>query len=75
MTDGEYCEMNNVIQRLSTELPASVNAICYHDDDGNPCILINAKCSIEQQRKSARHELTHIKRGDNFNASYVEYAF
>lgn len=74
MTDDDFCEMNNVIQRISTELPATVNAICYHDDDGNPCMLINAKCSIEQQKKSAKHELAHIKRGDCFNVFYTEYA-
>lgn len=74
MNDDDFCEMNNVIQRVSTELPASVRACCYYDDDGTAFILINAKCSIEQQRKSAKHELTHIKRGDNFNISYVEYA-
>ena len=54
MTDDDFCEMNNVIQRISTELPATVNAICYHDDDGNPYMLINAKCSIEQQKKERK---------------------
>ena len=74
MTDDEYCEMNHVVQRISDELPDSVRAISYYDDDGNPYMLINAKCSPEQQRKSAKHELTHIKRGDGFNAFYTEYA-
>ena len=74
MTDDEYCEMNHVIQRLSNELPDSVKAISYHDDDGNPFMLINAKYSAEEQRKSAKHELNHIRRGDSDNLSYIEYA-
>ena len=73
MTDKEFCELNHVTFRVSTELPSSVRALTYHDQDGNEFVLINDLCAPAQKKKSAAHELRHIKRGDGYNPDFIEY--
>ena len=73
MTDEDYCEMNGVFVRTSTELPASIGGLCYHDDDGNEYILINSYCSPEKQKRSFAHEVRHLRQGDPYDIYYVEY--
>ena len=73
MTDAEYCQINNIIIRTSTELPARVSAVCYHDEDGNEFILVNNLCSPEKQKRSLAHEVRHLRRGEMYNAHYREY--
>lgn len=55
------------------DLPASVHGICYHDDDLNPYIIINAKMDRAHQLSTLRHELDHIERGQMFDPDYHEY--
>ena len=74
MTKEEYAEKENIIQRVCTELPSTVHAITYHDEDGTEFMLFNPLLSPEAARRSAAHELRHIQRGDGWNASYIEYA-
>lgn len=73
MTDEEYCELNHVTFRISTELPPSVRALTYHDQDGNEFVLINDLCCPAQKKKSAAHELEHIKRGEQYDIEFKEY--
>lgn len=74
MTKEEYAEKEHIIQRVSTELPSTVHAVTYHDDDGTEIVLVNVLLSPMAQHRSADHELRHIQRGDGWNAAYIEYA-
>lgn len=73
MTFNAYCEAHSIRVILSDSLPVSVAGCCYHDEDGNNFILLNAKHTKEKLRKTAIHELKHIIRGDMYNMSYKEY--
>ena len=55
------------------DLPTSVRGFCYHDDDGEEYIVLNARLTREANQKSFRHELEHIKRGDMYDMDYHEY--
>lgn len=74
MTKAEYAEKEGIIQRVSTELPPSVRAISYHDDEGTEILMVNALLSPAAARRSADHELRHIQRGDGWNPRFIEYA-
>ena len=58
---------------LLIDLPTSVRGFCYHDDDGEPVIVLNARLTREQNRETFDHERDHIDRGDMFEPSYTEY--
>ena len=55
------------------DLPPHIRGFCCLGIDYEPCIIINSRMTAEQQRKTYRHELRHILRGDMFNDDYVEY--
>ena len=63
-------EENEVILQ---DLPTSVRGFVFHDDDGEPVIVVNARLTHEQNRRTYRHEKKHIQRGDMFNSKYIEY--
>lgn len=44
------------------ELPLSIEGATVLDADGNYNVYINTLLSFETQKKTARHELIHIKR-------------
>lgn len=54
-------------------LPTSVKGFCFHDNDGEAFIVLNARLTWEQNRRTYDHEKRHIERGDMFNESYHEY--
>lgn len=54
-------------------LPTSVKGFCYHDNDGEAFIVVNARHTREQNRRTYDHEKRHIDRGDMFNEDYHEY--
>lgn len=54
-------------------LPTEIKGFCYHDDDGNDYIILNARLPREMNTDSYYHELTHIQRGDMYNMNYHEY--
>lgn len=54
-------------------LPLSVKGFCYHDDDGEVFVVLNARWPREQNRKTYDHETGHIARGEVFNENYHEY--
>lgn len=64
-----YGEIRVILQ----DLPASVRGFCYHDDDGSPYIVLNARLSEEARRRAYRHEMKHIESGDMYNSDYTEY--
>lgn len=54
-------------------LPASVRGFCYHDDDGAPLIVLNARLTREQNRRTYDHELKHIENDELDDKTYREY--
>ena len=55
------------------DLPTAVHGICYHDDDQNPYIIINARMDRRHQMLTLRHELEHIEKGEMNDLAYREY--
>lgn len=64
--DGDYCV------RLTNMLQPSIYALTIVDESGFFNIYINARLSFAQQRRTFRHEVRHIERGDFF--SYLDIA-
>ena len=55
--------MEEIIIRLMP-LPVHVRAFTLPDAQGDYNVYINVRLSSEQQKRSYRHELRHIARGD-----------
>ena len=55
------------------DLPTSVRGFVYQGDDGDPVIVVNARLTREQNRKTYDHERDHIARGDMYEPTYHEY--
>ena len=55
------------------DLPPHVKGFVCLGSDYNPCIVINSRLSVEQQRNVFRHEMNHIVNGDMYNDDYIEY--
>ena len=76
MTRRRGCRDRSVYDEVRTvfqDLPCTVRGFCYHDDDGNAFIVINARMSIAQQKQTFRHELRHIRTGEMYDPAYLEY--
>ena len=58
---------------LLVDLPTSVRGFCYHDNDGEAFIVLNARLTREQNKKTYDHEQDHILRGDMYEPTYNEY--
>lgn len=54
-------------------LPLTVKGFCYHDDDGEAFVVLNARWSREQNRRTYDHETGHIDRGEMYEPEYIEY--
>ncbi len=65
--------MNEERPAALVDLPTSVRGFCYHDDDGECYIVLNARLTREENINTFLHESTHIERGDLFNTDYYEY--
>lgn len=55
------------------DLPTSVRGLVFHDDAGDPVIVLNARLTREQNLKTYDHERRHIDRGEMFEPNYNEY--
>ena len=55
------------------DLPPRVRGFVCLGSDFNPCIVINSRLSVEQQKKTWIHEMNHISNGDIYNDDYNEY--
>ena len=64
---------NAEIRTILQDLPVSVNGFCFHDEDGQPVVVLNARQSAERRLKAYRHELEHIKNGEMDDPNYHEY--
>ena len=54
-------------------LPTSVKGICFHDNEGEAYVILNARLTREQNRTTYDHEQEHIDRGDLWDPNYIEY--
>lgn len=65
--------MSEEIRTILQNLPVSIHGFCFHDDDGQPVVVLNARLSAEKRMKAYRHELEHIERGEMYDPTYIEY--
>ena len=67
--------MNNEqeIRTILQDLPVSVKGFVFHDDEGQPVVVLNSRLSAERRLKAYRHEVEHIENGDMYNQDYNEY--
>ena len=63
----------NEKEALLVDLPTSVRGFCYHDDDGEAFVVLNARLTREQNMKTYDHEQKHIERGELYEPTYLEY--
>lgn len=61
------------IQIILKDLPTSVRGFCCLGSNYEPCIVINSRMTVEQQRKTYHHEMKHIRNGDMDNLEFREY--
>lgn len=54
-------------------LPTAVRGFVFQGEDGDPVIVVNARLTREQNRKTFDHERQHIENGDMENENYNEY--
>ena len=62
------------IRIILENLPTTVKGFVYKDSSYNPCIVLNARLPEEIRRKTFKHEMAHILRGDIDNKDYKEYS-
>lgn len=55
------------------DLPTSVRGFVFLDENGEPVIVLNARLTREQNRRTWKHEQRHIKRGEIDNPDYHEH--
>ena len=65
--------MSEEIRTILQNMPVSIHGFCFHDDDGQPVVVLNARLSAEKRMKAYRHELEHIERGEMYDQTYIEY--
>jgi len=65
--------MNEERPAVLVDLPTSIRGFCYHDDDGEDYIVLNARLTREANQATYVHERNHILRGDMYNKDYLEY--
>ena len=55
------------------DLPPHIKGFVCLGSDYNPCIVINSRLSVEQQKKTFHHEMEHIRTGQIDDDDYDEY--
>lgn len=72
MTLRERLKKSGARVRLYS-LPGSIRGFCYHDDELNSYIIINADLEHQQQVDTLRHELEHIENDEMYDPDFREY--
>lgn len=65
--------MEDTIVRLK-DLPCGINGMTILDSNGDYNVYINARLSVDDQKKAYRHELRHIERDDFYNDLTIQEA-
>ena len=68
---GEMMPMEERVILL--DLPTSVRGFVFLDENGDPAIVLNARLTREQNRRTYDHERGHIDRDELHDKSYHEY--
>ena len=55
------------------DLPTSVRGFVFLGDDGEPVIVVNSRMTREQNRRTYKHEQSHIDRNELNEPTYNEY--
>ena len=55
------------------DLPGTIRGFTMLGSDYEPIIILNSRLSVEQQRKTYRHEMKHIVSGEIDDDGYSEY--
>lgn len=55
------------------DLPGTIRGFTMLGSDYEPIIILNSRLSVEQQRKTYRHEMNHITSGEIDDDGYSEY--
>lgn len=55
------------------DLPETIRGFTMLGSDYEPIIILNSRLSVEQQRKTYRHEMHHITSGEIDDDGYSEY--
>lgn len=61
------------VRIIMQNLPNRIHGFCYHDDDDNVFVVLNARDSHFRNLQTLDHELRHIRRDDLHNKKYKEY--
>ena len=73
LSTQEVTHMSEQRPATLVDLPTTVRGFCYHDDNGEEYVVVNARLTREQNRRTYDHEKRHIDRGDMLNEDYHEY--
>lgn len=65
--------MTDHVPVVLKDLPTRVRGFVCLGSDYNPCIVINSRLSVEQQRETFWHEMKHLLSGDFDDDNYDEY--
>ena len=65
--------MTDHVPVVLKDLPTRIRGFVCLGSDYNPCIIINARLPVEQQRRTYQHEMKHIASGNMEDDSYSEY--
>ena len=68
---GEMMPMEERVILL--DLPTSVRGFVFLDENGDPAIVLNARLTREQNRRTYDHEKDHIDRDELHDQTYNEY--
>lgn len=65
--------MNEDVHVVLMDLPPRIRGFVCLGSDYNPCIVINSRLPFEQQQRTFRHEMEHIRTGQMDDDDYMEY--
>lgn len=65
--------MNDDCPVILENLPTTVRGFCYHDENGDPYVVLNARLTREANLKTYKHERKHIDNSDMYEPTYNEY--
>lgn len=71
--ENDFQDESENIRVIHEDMPTKIRGFCCLGSDYEPIIVVNSRLSWEQQAKTVRHELDHIRHGEMFDESYVEY--
>lgn len=65
--------MTDPVPAILKDLPETIHGFTVLGSDYEPIIILNARMSREQQRRTYRHEMKHIISGQIYDEGYTEY--